>query len=76
MVPDLADRSVTCVVVAQALDALSPPHRAVLELAYRGDLTQTQIAAILEVPLGTVKTRTYHALRAFNRALAERGIHD
>jgi RNA polymerase sigma-70 factor (ECF subfamily) len=50
--------------VRDALDELSAKHREVLELHYRGDLTQQQISERLEVPLGTVKTRTYHALRA------------
>jgi DNA-directed RNA polymerase specialized sigma24 family protein len=35
----------------------------VLGLHYFGDMTQAQIAARLGVPLGTVKTRTFHALR-------------
>jgi RNA polymerase sigma-70 factor (ECF subfamily) len=44
--------------VRRALDLLSPAHRVILELAYLGDLTQAEIARILDVPLGTVKTRT------------------
>ena len=37
-------------------------------------LTQSQIAARLEVPLGTVKTRAFHALRALRAALARQGF--
>jgi RNA polymerase sigma factor (sigma-70 family) len=38
------------------LETLSPKHREVLELQYLGDMTQAQIAARLDVPLGTVKS--------------------
>jgi RNA polymerase sigma-70 factor (ECF subfamily) len=48
----------------------------VLELHYRDGRTQQQIAELLAVPLGTVKTRTYHALRALRRALEERDLVD
>jgi RNA polymerase sigma-70 factor (ECF subfamily) len=53
--------------VGEALAALSPAHREVLELQYRHDLTQAQIAERLGIPLGTVKTRAMHALRALAR---------
>ena len=73
-VEDPVDAFILGVVVRDALDSLSPSHREVLELAYRSDLTQRQIAHRLEVPLGTVKTRAYYALRALKLALEERGI--
>jgi RNA polymerase sigma-70 factor (ECF subfamily) len=60
--------------VGEALEALSPAHREVLELQYRGDLTQAQVAARLGIPLGTVKTRTLHGLRALSAELKERGL--
>lgn len=62
--------------VRDALDELTPKHREVLELHYRGDLTQQQISECLQVPLGTVKTRTYHALRALKTKLEERDLGD
>ena len=62
--------------VREALDELSAKHHEVLELHYRGDLTQQQISEQLDVPLGTVKTRTYHALRALKRKLEERELRD
>jgi RNA polymerase sigma-70 factor (ECF subfamily) len=65
----------TRLVVDSALASLSAAHREVLLLSYRGDLTQPAIAQVLGIPLGTVKTRSYHALRALKSALAERGVH-
>jgi RNA polymerase sigma-70 factor (ECF subfamily) len=60
--------------VGEALAELSPAHREVLELQYRQDLTQAQIAERLGIPLGTVKTRAMHALRALTRYLDERDL--
>ena len=60
--------------VRDALDTLSPAHREVLELQYHHDLTQTQTAERLGIPLGTVKSRTLHALRSLARELRERGL--
>ena len=62
------------VVVRHALESLSPAHRQVLELSYQGGLTQREIAHQVGVPLGTVKTRTYHALRALKVALEAQGV--
>lgn len=61
-------------VVGDCLAALSPDHRAVLvETFYRGRSVR-QAAAVLGVPEGTVKSRTYYALRALRVALEERGV--
>lgn len=62
--------------VAHALETLSGRPRAVVELAMYSDLTQTQIAERLDVPLGTVKSdmrRAYHRLRVH---LEEREVID
>lgn len=60
--------------VAQALVSLSPDHRAVLlETYYRGS-SVAEAARTLGVPSGTVKSRTYYALRALKLALEERGL--
>jgi RNA polymerase sigma-70 factor, ECF subfamily len=71
---DAMEAVVTGVVVRDALETLSAPHREVLELAYEAGLTQTTIAERLGLPLGTVKSRTYHGLQALREALAERGV--
>lgn len=57
-------------VLTRALAHLSHEHREVLTLAYADDLSQSQIAARLRVPLGTVKTRTHWALTAMRRQLS------
>lgn len=68
------DRLVLGLAVREALDALSEEHRETLELHYREDLTQRQIAERLEVPLGTVKTRTFYGLKALRQELEEREV--
>jgi RNA polymerase sigma-70 factor, ECF subfamily len=60
--------------VRDAMQSLSPAHRQILELFYGQDRKQTEIAELLGLPLGTVKTRSYYALRALKLALQERGI--
>jgi RNA polymerase sigma-70 factor, ECF subfamily len=72
--PDSADRIVESLMVRDALDSLTPAHREVLLLCHAEGLTQPQIAQRLGLPLGTVKTRMYHGLRALKAALALRGL--
>lgn len=71
--PDNADRIVETLIVRDALDSLSAAHREVLMLVHADGLTQSQIAERLGLPLGTVKTRMFHGLKALRTALAERG---
>jgi DNA-directed RNA polymerase specialized sigma24 family protein len=51
-----------------------PAQAEVIRLAQEG-LTRSQIAEFLSLPLGTVKARTYHGIRALGTALIERGFH-
>jgi RNA polymerase sigma-70 factor (ECF subfamily) len=52
-----------------ALKSISNDQREVLELAYFGGLTQTQVAEKLGIPLGTVKSRTLAAMLKLREAL-------
>ena len=57
--------------VVQALDRLRPDERELLELAYYGGLTQSELAERLGVPRGTIKSRTYTALARLRGLLSE-----
>jgi RNA polymerase sigma-70 factor (ECF subfamily) len=48
--------------VHRALEEVPLTERQVIELAYWGGLSQSEVAAFLELPLGTVKTRTRSGL--------------
>lgn len=48
--------------VHSALERLPEHERPVIELAYWGGLSQSEISKRLDVPLGTIKTRTRSAL--------------
>jgi RNA polymerase sigma-70 factor (ECF subfamily) len=61
--PDHAEQSWVAWRVHRALEALPETERSVLELAYWGGLSQSEIADFLGLPLGTVKTRTRSGLR-------------
>lgn len=54
-----------------ALATLSDDQREILRLHFQEDLTQTQIAERLGLPLGTVKSRVFYGLRHLRTALAE-----
>jgi RNA polymerase sigma-70 factor (ECF subfamily) len=57
--------------VHSALEQLPERERAVLELAYWSGLSQAEIASYLDVPLGTVKTRTRTGLARLSGLLDE-----
>ena len=59
--------------VRAALAELPEPQRHALALAYFGGYTQQEIAQLTGVPLGTVKTRTFAAMRRLQLRLAAMG---
>ena len=71
---DGLDAALDAILLADALQALSAEHRAVLiDSYYRGN-TAAQIAAARGLPPGTVRSRIHYALRALRLALQERGV--
>ena len=57
-----AETSYTSWRVHRALETLPENEREVIELAYYGELSQSEVANFLNIPLGTVKTRTRSGL--------------
>lgn len=57
--------------VGRALAAMPEQERQVISLAYYDELSQSEIAARLDWPLGTVKTRTRRALARLRESLGE-----
>lgn len=57
--------------IQAALDRLSPKQREVLVLAVHQGLSYDEIAAILHIPLGTVKSRVFNALSALKEMFHE-----
>ena len=69
--PEEAERSWLAWRVHRALQELPDHERPLLELAYWSGLSQSEIAEFLNIPLGTVKTRTRSALGRLADALEE-----
>ena len=55
--------------IAATIDALPEAQRSVLLLHYMNDFAQTEIAAFLEIPLGTVKSRLHHARKQIKQRM-------
>lgn len=68
---DEVERRSDALLVRTALDGLPPDQRQVIELAYFGGYSQSQIAEALGLPPGTVKGRMRLALRKLRIALGE-----
>ena len=63
---DLAERRRQ---VQLALESLSPPQRRAIELAYFEGLSQSEIAELLQEPLGTIKTRVRLGMQKLRESL-------
>jgi RNA polymerase sigma-70 factor (ECF subfamily) len=71
---DRTDAVLDAWLVAEALDRLTPDHRAVIvECYYRGRST-AEAARAFAVPEGTVRSRLHYGLRALRLALQEMGV--
>lgn len=57
--------------VRACIDALSPTHKAAIQMAFFEDLTYAEVAEIEKCPLGTIKTRIMHAKKLLMRCLSQ-----
>jgi len=71
---DELEHTLDRIIVTDALDSLSPEHRAVIVETYYRGRSVAETARVLGIPPGTVKSRCYYALRGLALALAERGV--
>ena len=72
--PDmLAQQRESSALLDRALAELSADHRAVIQLTYYEGCSCKEIAAILECPVDTVKTRMFHARRRLRRLIEHAG---
>ncbi len=61
-------------VMRRCLDRLSPEHREVLDLVYYHERSVREVAEIVGIPEGTVKTRMFHARKKLAELLKAAGI--
>lgn len=73
---ETAERADVAARVRKAVAALSPDHRAVVELTFTHGFSYPEISKILGIPVGTTKTRMFHARRKLKEALEKVGIGD
>lgn len=70
------ERAVEAMDVRAALNGLSKEQRAVITMMYLHGHTASETAAILGIPLGTVKSRSYHALRTLRETIPRPSVRD
>lgn len=66
---DTLARAEDAVLLRRCLDRLSDAHRQIMHLAYFEDLSCEEISEIAACPVGTVKTRMFHARRLLRHCL-------
>lgn len=73
---DLVERQDDLDRIQQALSTLSLSQRVVVVLYYLNDLSLQEISEILEIPVGTVKSRLHYGRQALRKKLGVRGLAD
>jgi len=72
--PDEVNTALDRLLISDALTQLTAEHRAVIRRSYYLGWTTAQIAADLDIPEGTVKSRLHYAVRALRLVLQEMGV--
>lgn len=71
---DGVDGRLDGLLIAGAVKRLSAEHRAVIVELYYRQRSVAEVAALLEIPEGTVRSRCYYGLRALRRDLERQGV--
>jgi RNA polymerase sigma-70 factor, ECF subfamily len=70
---DSAPPTIDDAALVSMLNAVSPASRAVLALHFQEEMTLGEVAAVLEIPLGTVRSRLAYGLSMLRKRLADKG---
>ncbi|MEP6991958.1 MAG: sigma-70 family RNA polymerase sigma factor, partial [bacterium] len=73
-VEDMFARLDLAAAIQRAVDALAPPFRDVVRLVDIGELRYEEAAEVLDIPVGTVRSRLYRARRQLQAALVDYAI--
>ena len=73
-VKDTSDRLVDQWVVEEALRRLDKDHRTAIEQTYLNGRPHAEVAAELNIPLGTLRSRVFYGMKALRLAMEEMGV--
>jgi RNA polymerase sigma-70 factor (ECF subfamily) len=73
-VPDDTEQTLQRLIINRALAKIGAAHREVVVEVYLRGRSIEQVAATLNVPVGTVKSRSYYAMRALRAVLQADGV--
>jgi RNA polymerase sigma-70 factor (ECF subfamily) len=71
---DGVDGLVDALLIASALNSLSTEHQRVIVELFYNRRSVAEVAAMLAIPEGTVRSRCFYGLRALRRALEKQGV--
>lgn len=71
---DTINKSLERLLIGESLQRLSAEHRAVIKALYFDDLTLAETESRLDIAVGTVKSRSYYAVRALRVIFDEMGL--
>lgn len=71
---DGAEGVVDALLIASALNSLSADHRRIIVELFYNRRPVAEVASVLAIPEGTVRSRCFYGLRALRKALEEQGI--